>query len=316
MDDPLIVVRAVHFAASLTLAGVAIFNVFVARPALRPADGAELRAPVGRRLTLIAWSALALTLLSGAAWFILVAQSIGDEPLADALADGSGLRTVLLDTEFGRDWLVRLVLVAVLGGLLAADLRRRRGQDRPSLLRLAIVPAAAGLAGSLAWAGHGVGGTGFDGSIHTAADFLHLVTAAAWVGGLLPLALLLAAAQRASAIEVARTTSLRFSACGAAAVGVLVLTGIINTWYLAGSLHALSSTDYGHLLLVKIALFLVMLALAAINRLRLTPALMEGKPAADALRQLRRNVVIEIAAAALVIAVVAVLGVTPPGLGE
>jgi putative copper export protein len=46
------------------------------------------------------------------------------------------------------------------------------------------------------------------------ADFLHLVAAAVWVGGLLPLALLLAIAQRAVAMQVARTTSLRFSACG------------------------------------------------------------------------------------------------------
>jgi putative copper resistance protein D len=117
-------------------------------------------------------------------------------------------------------------------------------------------------------------------------------------------------------MQVARATSLRFSASGVAAVGVLLLTGAINAWYLAGSIHALTATDYGHLLLVKIALFLVMLALATINRLWLTPALTDGKLAGDALRQLRRNIFIEIAAAALIIAVVAVLGVTPPGFGE
>lgn len=314
MDDPFIVVRAVHFAATLTLAGVVIFNIFVAQPALRLAEGAELRAPVGRRLTLIGWSALTLTLLSGAGWFVLVAQSITDQPLADVLADGSSLRIVLLETDFGRDWLARLVLIVVLALLLAADLGGGRN-GRP-LFKLTIVLATAGVAGTLAWAGHGAGGTGIAGSIHLAADFLHLVAAAAWLGGLLPLALLLAAAQGASAIEVARTASLRFSACGVVAVGVLVLTGIVNTWYLAGSIHALSATDYGHILLVKIALFLVMLALAAINRLRLTPALIEGKPAGDALRHLRRNIVIEIAAGALVIAVVALLGVTPPAIGE
>lgn len=314
MDDPLVVVRAVHFAATLTLAGVAIFNIFVAQPALRLADGAKLREPVGRRLTLIGWSALALTLLSGAAWFVLVAQSISDQPLADVLADGGGLRTVLLETDFGRDWLARLALIVVLALLVAAGLGG--GRDSRPLLKLAIVLAAAGVAGTLAWAGHGVGGTGIDGSIHAAADFLHLVAAAAWVGGLLPLALLLAAAQRASAMQVARAASLRFSACGVVAVGTLVLTGAVNTWYLAGSIHALSATDYGRLLLVKITLFLVMLALATINRLWLTPALTVGKPSADALRQLSRNIVVEIAAGALVIAVVAVLGVTPPAIGD
>jgi uncharacterized membrane protein len=78
--DPLIFVRAVHFAAALSVAGVAFFHIFIARPVLRSAASAELRATVVRRLAWIAWTGLALTLLSGAAWFALVAQSISDQP--------------------------------------------------------------------------------------------------------------------------------------------------------------------------------------------------------------------------------------------
>ena len=102
---------------------------------------------------------------------------------------------------------------------------------------------------------------------------LHLIAAAAWVGGLLPLAFMLAATDQASSLAVARAVSLRFSAYGIVAVGALFFTGAINTWYLAGSIRALTETDYGHLLLIKIALFLVMLGLATVNRLWLTPAL-------------------------------------------
>jgi copper resistance protein D len=169
----------------------------------------------------------------------------------------------------------------------------------------------------LAWGGHGVGGAGLGGRIHLAADFVHLIAAAAWVGGLLPLALILAAA--GASVTVAHAVSLRFSVYGMIAVGVLLLTGAINTWYLAGSIRALTETDYGHLLLVKIILFLVMLALATVNRLWLTPALTVNageRPARRALRQLRRNVVIEIGAGVAILSLVAVLGVTPPGLGE
>jgi putative copper resistance protein D len=318
VDDPLIFVRAVHFVATLTVAGAALFDVFIARASLRPpACGAELRAVIGRRLAWIAWIGLVLTLLSGVAWFVLVAQSMSEEPFASVWSDGSVLQAVLLETDFGRDWLLRLVLIALLAGLFAAGLRGT--QDSRGFLKLAIVLVAAGLAGTLAWAGHGNGGAGLAGNIHLAADFLHLIAAAAWVGGLLPLALLLAAAGRASSMSVARAASLRFSAYGVVAVGVLLFTGAINTWYLAGSSRALTATDYGHLLLVKIALFLVMLVLATINRVWLTPALANDrgeKPARDALWQLRRNVVIEIAAGTVIVAVVAVLGVTPPGLGE
>jgi putative copper resistance protein D len=318
VDDPLIVVRAIHFAATLTAAGAALFNVFIAQPSLRPsACGAELRTVIRQRLAWIAWIGLVLTLLSGAAWFVLVAQSMSEEPLASIWSDGSVLQAVLLETDFGRDWLVRLVLIALLAGLFAADLRGT--QDSRGFLKLAIVLAAAGLAGTLAWAGHGNGGAGLAGNLHLAADFLHLVAAAAWVGGLLPLAFVLAAASRTSPIPLAHMASLRFSSYGIAAVGVLILTGSMNTWYLAGGLRALTATDYGHVLLVKLVLFLAMLALATVNRVWLTPALaadMEEQAARHALRRLRRNIVIEIAAGTVILAVVAVLGVTPPGLRE
>ena len=312
MDDPLIFVRAVHFVATISVTGVALFNVFVAQPVLRPPASPELRASVVRRLAWIAWIGLALALLSGAAWFVLVSASISDQPLETALSDASILQAVLLDTDFGRDWLLRLLLIALLAGLLAADLRDK--QDSGGFLKVAVVLAAASLAGTLAWGGHGIGGAGLGGRIHLAADFVHLIAAAAWVGGLLPLAFMLAATDQAS-----RAVSLRFSAYGIVAVGALFFTGAINTWYLAGSIRALTETDYGHLLLIKIALFLVMLGLATVNRLWLTPALAadagQGR-SRDAFRQLRRNVAIEIGAGAIILSVVAVLGVTPPGLGE
>ena len=56
---------------------------------------------------------------------------------------------------------------------------------------------------------------------------LHLVAAAAWVGTLLPLALVLAAAGRdAVSVAIARTATVRFSAFGIASVGTLLVIGI------------------------------------------------------------------------------------------
>ena len=220
-----------------------------------------------------------------------------------------------MDTDFGRNWLLRLLLIALLVGLLAAELREK--QDGRGFLKLAIVLVAAGLAGTLAWAGHGIGGAGLGGRIHLAADFVHLIAAAAWVGGLLPLAFMLAAAGR----------SCHGRACGEFALFRLwdgrrrcAVAHRRNQYLVSGGQHrALTETDYGHLLLVKIALFLVMLGLATVNRLWLTPALAatagQGR-SRDAFRQLRRNVAIELGAGVIILSVVAVLGVTPPGLGE
>jgi hypothetical protein len=116
---------------------------------------------------------------------------------------------------------------------------------------------------------------------------------------------------------MARTATTRFSMLGIVSVGTLLATGIVNTYYLAGSVPALLHTDYGRLLLIKIALFLAMVAIAAVNRLRLTPQLLQQASIAasrDALRQLRRNAATEALAGAIVIAIVAALGTMAPAI--
>jgi len=318
VDDPLIYVRAIHFGATIALVGVIFFVALIAEPAFAAtAADTPLPTTLRPRFTAIAWIALALALLSGGAWLVLVAQSMSDQSISELLADGV-LDTVLLHTGFGRDWLERLAIVGVLAAVLAPFLSTRSGASR--WIKLATVVLAAALVGMLAFAGHAAGGPGAEAIVHPLADVLHLIAAAAWVGMLLPLAMLLAAAgQDAASAAIARTATVRFSTAGIVVVATLLITGSINSWYLAGSVQALTETTYGHLLLIKIALFLGMVAVAAINRLQLTPRLVTPAVAAtrlDALRQLRRNVVVEVAAGAVIIAIVAVLGTTPPGLHQ
>ena len=81
---------------------------------------------------------------------------------------------------------------------------------------------------------------------------------------------------RQTRLAVARAATLRFSTLGVISVGTLLVTGIVNTWYLAGSIEALTGTYYGQLLLAKIALFFAMVAIAAVNRQWLTPRLMQS----------------------------------------
>src|SRR5258708_30520182 len=71
MSDPLTWIRAVHFAATLALAGTVIFGAAIAGPALRapPREGAGLRVHLLR----VAWSAPAIALLSGAALLVQLA---------------------------------------------------------------------------------------------------------------------------------------------------------------------------------------------------------------------------------------------------
>jgi putative copper resistance protein D len=316
LADPLIYARAIHFAATMLVAGVVLFAVFVAAPAWRGAgSNSAVAVNVRTRLAVIAWIGLALAAISGAAWLVLTAAGMSGQPAVQAFGDGV-LWTVLSQTTFGRAWLIRFVLACALAATLPALLSPR---DRKSpWLEITAVVLAAAFAGALAWSGHAAGGLGDEAIVHPTADVLHLIAAAAWVGALLPLIVLFAAAGADDAsLKMARTATTRFSILGIVSVGTLLVTGIVNTYYLAGSVPALLHTDYGRLLLIKIALFLAMVAIATVNRFRLTPQLLQRNNIAashDALRQLRRNAAIETLAGATVIAIVAALGTMPPAI--
>jgi putative copper resistance protein D len=73
---------------------------------------------------------------------------------------------------------------------------------------------------------------------------------------------------------------------------------------------ALVGTDYGRVLLAKLALVAAMITLALVNRLRLTPRLYAHDR--EALHGLRRNALLEAAAGLLVVTLVGVLGITVP----
>jgi copper resistance protein D len=312
----MIYVRAIHFAATLMAAGVVFFIVFVAAPACRAArDDTRVRAVLWPRLAFIAWFSVVLAVGSGAIWLVLIAASMSGELPADVLSGGV-LWTVLSQTNFGFDWMMRFILACLLAvtfvPLLASPDREAAWIDTAAVVLAAAFP------GTLAWAGHAAGAEGVEAFLHPAADFLHSAAAAAWVGALIPLALLLDAVRgKDASVIIARTATLRFSTLGLVSVATLLVTGTINTWYLVGSIPALVGTYYGQLLLAKIALFVAMVAIAAVNRLRFTPRLVHGASGyatQDAILQLRRNAAIEALAGAAIICIVAVLGTEPPAI--
>jgi putative copper resistance protein D len=313
VHDLLIYVRTVHFASTILVVGVVFFTVAVFNPAARIAgDGKGAVAAVTAWNRLLAWSALVLAVISGAGWMFLTAAAMSGDNLVDVLPSGV-LWTVLTETTFGHAWLIR----AVLSGALAAmfvPFFSMRGRSSVWLDGAAIAAAAAFVSG-LAWAGHAAGGLGTEAIVHPAADVLHLIAASAWVGALAPLAILLASANTPDGLEVVRIATIRFSALGMAAVATLLITGIVNSWYLVGSTEALLGTYYGKLLLLKLGLFLAMVGMATFNWSRLTPALVQTESLAAAQiarRRLCRSATLEVIAGAIIIAIVAVLGTEPP----
>jgi putative copper resistance protein D len=319
MDGLLITARTLHFAAVIALTGVFAFERLVAGPALRqsgaaPASAARLR----WHLAWLAWMSLALAIVSGAAWLVAVAANMSGKPVSVALCQDV-VPVVLTRTRFGEDWLLRLAL----GGLLGSGLLARHGLRRADgAIGCAALLLASLILASLAWAGHGAATPGPPGDLHLATDILHLLAAGFWLGTLPPLALLLTEARRTRDPRwsgVVGTAIRRYSILAMASVAVLLAGGMVNTWFLTGTVPALMGTEYGRLLLGKIGLFMAMLILAAVNLLRLTPRLAASVDGTRNLvwgtaSQLRRNSLIEVSLGFCVLAIVGVLGTLPPGL--
>jgi putative copper resistance protein D len=269
--EPLALVRALHFAAALSLAGALLFDVAVAK---------------GARSAWLAYGSLALAFATTLAWLLMFTASLVEESAQFPLW------SVLTETRFGWIWITRFVLLALCTGLL---IRR---------WRMPALAAAAGALILLAAVGHSGATPGAAGWLYLGNDMLHLLAGAAWLGGLLPLAFYL----RATGAAQARMAARRFSVLGIISVGVLLASGILNSWNLVGSFDALWISSYGELVAFKIFVFVVMVAIAAVNRYGLTPRL-SGRVAR---RALRINTMIEAAIGALALFAVGVLGMTPP----
>ena len=311
MTDALIAARVLHLAATVVLVGAVVFQFCISAPTLGRTALPDARA-MARFSLITIWIGLAVAAASGAAWFVaLTAQITGDSGVS---AWSSDALTLLTQTQFGRAMGVRLGIAA----LLAAALIWHNRWDGFGWIAVAL---AICFAGSLAWTGHSGAGDGPAGEVQIAADAFHLVAAAAWVGGLLPLAYLFMLAQR-TASELAPATvaeaTRRFSNIGIVSVATLLMTGLINTWFLVGSVAILLGSTYGRLLLLKVALFLVMVGIATVNRTRLTPAITANTAGlrTKAMRRLAYNGLIEAGLGLVIIAIVGTLGTLAPELPD
>lgn len=199
-----------------------------------------------------------------------------------------------LGTSFGRTVLVALVALGL--GLLS--LVGPRGGAK-----LFALAGLAGVGAALAASGHA-----------SAAEpqwltrpmvFLHGAGIAFWAGALAPLGL----AMRRKPAEAAPFLR-RFSQAILPVVAVLAATGFVLAVLQVQAPAALLETDYGRLLLVKLALLLFLFSLAAINRWKLTGPTEAGET--EAQKKLVRSIGIEMLIVLAIFGVAAGWRFTPP----
>jgi putative copper resistance protein D len=182
-------------------------------------------------------------------------------------------------------------------------------------LHTALALVAGVLIASLAGTGHGPSPEGAAGWPHLAADGLHLLAAGAWLGAFPPLVMLVfGPMETEAAVARAHGALDAFSRIGPSVVVLILLSGLVNGWYLAGPNHLtdLATIPWGAVLLVKLALFAGMLALAAAHRWRLVPALAATGGGPNTVRVLRRTLALEAALGLALLGAVSALGTLQP----
>jgi copper transport protein len=313
-------VRWWTYLLAFVLVGGFGFLPLVLSPALRAASISdptpERRA--GRIFVWIAWPAVVLLLLASFLALLIQAADATGVPLQDVFQDRAITR-LLGGTKYGTLWLVREGLLL---GLLAA-VAVMTAQDRPTRwIRWLGLVLGAGLLLTIAASGH-ASAVARRSIIAIAADWVHLLAGAVWVGGLVQLVLALGPAlvvlDAATQRSVLASAIRRFSALAGLSVALLVGTGLYAGLVHVPGWQALLDSSYGAALSGKLMLVVPLLVLGAINLLILHPRFVHAARAkADAQEDAARfglfQIVVrgEVVLAILVLAVTAILAGLPP----
>jgi copper transport protein len=262
-------------------------------------------------------------------WAVLVVSTIAALMLQGPYAAGAGIGDAVkwtvvhdvLDTRFGRVTEVRLLLLVVAAALLPLMSSFDRERGVPTWWLALAAPVAALLAATPGYAGHAA--TGDFTIFAVPLDTLHVLAMSVWFGGL---AVLLLAALGGGFSGGLRRALATFSRIAFWCVVVLVLSGVFASWRQVGfSIDGYTSTSYGNILLVKLAIVVVLIGIAAVSRSivrKHRSAPLDAPDTAIAaidertVAKLRRSVGFEVLLGVAVLAVTAVLVNAQPARSE
>ena len=234
--------------------------------------------------------------------FTAVAQAAAaaSVPLNEAI--GRPLSDLLLRGRFASIWWPRLGLeVASLLLVAIGGLEGMAAESALATLPAVLLTSSLTSHGAALRSGPAAG---------IAVDWLHIVGATAWVGGLISLVVLLPViygADKSRSGTVPRLLA-RFGRFALSASAIVVLSGVVQAAIEVGSWTGLLDSAYGELVLIKVGLLAAMLGLAVFNDRR-------GRTQVGG-NVLRGGVRAELVLGLLALATAAVLTGTPPTGGN
>ena len=320
-------VRWLELSALTGALGAVAMLLLVLRTARGSAAHDRFLAAARVRVRRLALGATVVFLLASAARFLMESQALHGGTAgwtASALA-----RTASI--AWGRAWALSFLAMVV---VLIALLVRRAGRGGPDhsnadgAAHARTVPAGAGggdivvglaalvAAVGPAATGHAAGAAALM-PLAVLLDWLHVVGAACWIGGLAALALGAAPAALAqppgARMPAVAWLIVAFHALALPSIMLVAASGVGSAWLRIGSWQALMTTNYGDLLLFKLYLVAIAALLGAYHWHRVRPRL--ARAAADDERPAIRlgwTLKVEVLVGFLIMALTAALVTTPP----
>ncbi len=310
VESPAYVVIRILLYVGITVffGSLSLLRIVLPRTALVPAshsvDLIDVRAAIGlRAMRWMGWSLVALVVVTMLRLTAQHAAFFGRQSWSQ-----ESMTPLLFQTTWGTGFLLTVVALAIaLVGWRAVQSRRLKWH-RPGWILL--IGSACALSWSAAMSGHPAAAD--QPYVAMLVDALHVIGAGGWIGTLalmmgVAVPVLRTANGYTDHIGIARMMA-AFSPAALSFAAVLGVTGAIAGWRNIGTVHALWSTDYGLLLVRKLAIVAVVAAIGVYNWRRVVPKLGQ----AIGTSRLRRSATLELIAASVVLAFTAVLVATSP----
>ncbi|MDA1279894.1 MAG: copper resistance protein CopC [Chloroflexi bacterium] len=326
--------RWLVFLGITTVIGGLIFELVVGIPAIYGDRSREswqtAGAEISARWSRYAWAGLGVTVLAIVGQLLQQVSVLTDTSVF--APDAGTLRSVALDSGWGRLWSYRFVTAMGIGVLFSlarqsSKARKPSEQSEPGnddadydseagLIGDSIFGQLAAIAGIvflllISMSSHNAASPADIKMLAIANDIVYLTAAAVWLGGVFYMALAVPIALRelggAETSSLLRITIPRFTVLALISAAILVTTGIFST-YMQVTVPAATVTPYGWFLIGKLTLIGPLFAFAAYNGFRLAKKFGTGSEL-----KFDRSLLVEATIAVLVFGSVGWLASLEPG---
>lgn len=213
----------------------------------------------------------------------------------------------VMQTSFGSVWIIRMALTVVLLGIWFLFESRSEISFKKQVLLLGLSLA---LIGTTSMIGHGAAS---EQTLAIAIDYVHNLLASVWIGGVIFFAFVLmpvfSTLQGDKKDLLALITIPKFSSMILIGLGILIVTGPTLLWFLEDDVALLSQSQYGFLIIAKIAIGAAMVGLGFYNQFKIQRTAQKNLQSKDIAvhKKLHKSLRIEVVLGMLLLGTVALL---------